>query len=251
MTKPNSTKRKKSPAPNVNTNSRPELKIDWATHEAAKYAVENWHYSKCVPKSKLVKVGIWEGGVFAGVVIFGSGACPQIAKPYKLSQTEVAELVRVALKPGHFYETTKCVALAIRLLRKSAPMLRLVVSYADPEQGHHGGIYQGGNWLYSGQTVPTEWFEMVATGERIHSHVYRRGQRGRATRDKATGVIRSVRLVKHKYLMPLDNEMRKQIEPLRKPYPKRVRSVDSDTSAIHAEMGGANPTRTLSIPPEE
>lgn len=51
--------------------------------------------------------------------------------------------------------------------------------------------------------------------------------------------------------MPLDEAMKKQIEPLRKPYPKRVRSVDSDTSAIHAEIGGANPTRTLSIPPEE
>ena len=200
-----------------------------------------------MPKSKLAKFGVWEGGRFVGVVIFGVGATPEIAKPFGLKQTEVAELVRVALKPGHVHETTKCVALAIRLLRKQAPMLRLVVSYADPEQGHHGGIYQGGNWIYSGQTVPTEWFEITATGERIHSHVYRRGQRGRATKDKAAGIIRSVSLVKHKYLMPLDDEMRKKIEPLRKPYPKRVRSVDSDTSAIHAEMGGANPTRTLSI----
>ena len=50
---------------------------------------------------------------------------------------------------------------------------------------------------------------------------------------------------KHKYLMPLDDEMRKQIEPLRKPYPKRVRSVDSDTATVQVAEGGANPTRTL------
>ena len=28
------------------------LKIDWATHEAAKYACTNWHYSKSVPINK-------------------------------------------------------------------------------------------------------------------------------------------------------------------------------------------------------
>jgi hypothetical protein len=50
---------------------------------------------------------------------------------------------------------------------------------------------------------------------------------------------------KLKYVMPLDEDMKRTVEPLRKPYPKRVRSVDSDTSTIHAEEGGANPTRTL------
>ena len=32
--------------------SRPELKIDWATHEAAKYACLHWHYSKTIPTGK-------------------------------------------------------------------------------------------------------------------------------------------------------------------------------------------------------
>jgi hypothetical protein len=223
-----------------------ELRFDWCSHEAAKYACEKWHYSKCVPKSKLVRVGVWESGVFSGCVIFGSGACPQIADPYGLRQTEVAELVRVALKPGHKSPTTKCVAFAIRMIRHRHPGLRLIVSYADPEQGHHGGIYQGGNWLYSGLTSPTEWFEVCATGERVHSHVYRRGARGRATRDKAAGVIRSVKLVKHKYLMPLDEDMRRQIEPLRKPYPKRAGSAGSGTSPDQGGRGGATPTPALS-----
>jgi len=30
--------------------------------------------------------------------------------------------------------------------------VRLVVSYADPAHGHHGGIYQAGNWVYLGRT---------------------------------------------------------------------------------------------------
>lgn len=227
--------------------SKPVLKLDWCSHEAARYACEKWHYSQCIPKSKLVRVGVWESEVFSGAIIFGSGACPQIADPYGLSQIAVAELVRVALKPSHNYETTKCVSVAIRLLKKMSAGLRLLVSYADPEQGHHGGIYQGGNWIYSGLTSPTEWFELCSTGERIHSHVYRRGQPGRATRDKAAGVIRSIKLVKHKYLMPLDEEMRKRIAPLAKPYPKRTRAGSDtlDTSAIHAEKGSAILTPAL------
>jgi len=229
-------------------NSRHDLRFDWCSHQAAKYACEKWHYSRCIPKSKLVRVGVWESGAFAGCIIFGSGACPQIAEPYGLKQTQVAELVRVALKPQHLTPTTKCVAFAIKMVRNQQPRLRLIVSYADPEQGHHGGIYQGGNWIYSGLTAPTEWFEVCKTGERIHSHVYRRGAPGRATRDKACGIIRSVKLVKHKYLMPLDDDMRKRIEPLRTPYPKRVTSADSGTPGIQPGGGGASPTVTLSIP---
>ena len=66
-------------------NSRPELKIDWCTHEAAKYAVEHWHYSKRMPKSKLAKFGVWEGGKFVGCVIFGVGATPEIAKQLRFA----------------------------------------------------------------------------------------------------------------------------------------------------------------------
>ena len=225
--------------------SKSDLKLDWCSHDAAKYAVEQWHYSRAMPKSKLAKIGVWERLKFIGAIVYGSGACPQIADPFGLKRVEVAELVRVALRK-HESPVTRCIAISLRILWTSMPGLRLIVSYADPEQGHHGGIYQGGNWVYCGETEPTEWFEVCGTGQRIHSHVYRRGRRGRATRDKAAGLIRSVKVVKYKYLMPLDDDMRKQIEPLRKPYPKRVRSVDGDTSAIHAEEGGSTPTRTLS-----
>lgn len=62
--------------------SKPTLKLDWCSHEAAKYAVEHWHYSKCMPKSKLAKVGVWEDDRFIGVVMFGVGATKDIVAPY-------------------------------------------------------------------------------------------------------------------------------------------------------------------------
>ena len=40
------------------------------------------------------------------------------------------------------------------------------------------------------------------------------------------GILKEVRAeTKHRYLMPLDGEMRKQIEPLGKPYPKRPKQA--------------------------
>lgn len=43
---------------------------------------------------------------------------------------------------------------------------------------------------------------------------------------------------KHRYLMPLDNEIRHHILSLAKPYPKRATSETVDTSDHHSEKRG-------------
>lgn len=59
------------------------------------------------------------------------------------------------------------------------------------------------------------------------------------------GMMKSPIMWKHKYLMPLDSEMRNQILPLSKPYPKRAGSDTLDTPANHAGEGGSLPTPAL------
>ena len=51
-------------------------------------------------------------------------------------------------------------------------------------------------------------------------------------------------LGKHRYLMPLDENMRDKIASLAKPYPKRVKKQDSE---YPSELGGAVPTDTLHL----
>jgi hypothetical protein len=77
--------------------SKANIRIDWATHEAAKYACENWHYSKSVPVPPLVKVGAWEEQKYIGVVMFSRGASSNLMKPYGLEQDQGCELTRIAL----------------------------------------------------------------------------------------------------------------------------------------------------------
>ena len=126
---------------------RPELRIDWCSYKAAVFAVKNWHYSKRIPKSKLGRIGAWEDGKFIGVVIFGCGATNSLVRRYGLRPEEGCELVRVALRE-HKTPVTRIIRIALIFLRRSNPGLRLVVSFADPGEGHEGKIYQAGNWIY-------------------------------------------------------------------------------------------------------
>lgn len=228
--------------------SKADLRIDWATHEAAKYAVETWHYSRVLPVPPLVKVGAWEDRKFIGVVIFSRGATPALMNPFGLSQTEGCELTRVALKK-HRSPVSRIIRLAIRFLKKNSPELRLIVSFADPSEGHHGGIYQAGNWIYSGRSSSSVEY-LGPDGKRWHARMIKKqgwttvqGKRRKTlTPDQCTLVRKPG---KHRYLMPLDAEMRERILPMSKPYPKRVRSDTSDTPGDQPGEGGAAPTLTL------
>ena len=128
------------------------LKIEPCTYQAAKFACETWHYSKTIPAGKLVKFGVWEDGQFIGAVIYGRGASPPLYKSMNLKQTELCELVRVALK-SHLTPVSRIVAITIRLLRKQSPGLKAIISFADSEQDHLGIIYQAGNRTYLGESV--------------------------------------------------------------------------------------------------
>lgn len=220
--------------------SKADLKIDWATYAAAKYACENWHYSKCLPSSmqKRVAIGAWERDDFKGVVVFGHGANPSIGNPYGLTINECIELTRVALR-NHENQVSRIIRIALNMLIRSQPKIRLIVSYADTGQNHHGGIYQAGNWVYSGisKGVPTLYFN----GRKWHAKALRTSYPKLKHNDPRITKIKGTD--KHKYLMPLDKEMAEQIRPLAKPYPKKnTRSKHSHDAAGPPAEGGLKPT---------
>jgi hypothetical protein len=202
------------------------LVLDWCSHAAAKYAVEHWHYSGTLPTPPLVKIGVWEYGKFIGVVLFGRGATPNMLKPYGLQQPEGCELTRIALSK-HITPVTRIIRIAIKMLQNLSTGLRILVSYADPNQGHHGGIYQAANWTYTGSTPPGAEYR-DAQGRIWHSR-----QVSASGVTKQYGVMRAVpRLVdcekiallgKYRYLWPLDSGIKQLIKTLRLPYPSAIK----------------------------
>ncbi|OKP16746.1 protein Mom, partial [Serratia fonticola] len=143
------------------------LTVDWATHKAAAHACLNWHYAKAVPVGKLVKVGAWENDQFIGVVIFSRGANNHIGQPYSLKQDQVCELTCVALR-DHKSPVSQILAKAIKFLTAVCPGLRLIVSYADKDQNHHGGIYQATNWIYEGLVGAGTLGAFIVKGKKVH-----------------------------------------------------------------------------------
>ena len=227
--------------------AKADLRIDWATHAAAKYACENWHYSKSVPVPPLVKVGVWEFGKFVGVVLFSRGATPSLLSPFGLSQTEGCELTRIAMT-NHKSPVSRVVKLSVQFLKRNSPELRLIVSFADPSEGHHGGIYQAGNWIYNGQTSKSVEY-IGPDGKRWHARMVKKQGwttvQGKIPKTLTPSQCEPVQKPgKHRYLMPLDNAMREQIAPLAKPYPKRAKQATDGDPPVG---GGAAPTRALQI----
>jgi len=198
-----------------------DLRVDWCSYQAAKYAVEHWHYSRVMPAGRNVYIGAWEDGVFVGCVMFGMGSGNSTnGNRYGLKKShEMAELTRIALCQ-HKTNVSQIVAKGIKLLKQQSPDLRLLISMADPAAGHIGAIYQAGNWIYTGETKPDVMY--FSRGEwRHHRTVTSRGS--------ARGLLSKPLPPKHRYLYPLDRAMRRKIAPLAKPYPKRGPSVEGDT----------------------
>ncbi len=200
-----------------------KLHIDWATYDATVFACKNWHYSHSVPAGKLVKVGVWEHGIFKGVVIFSRGATPHIASPYGLTQLQVCELTRVALTK-HTTPVTQIISIAIKMLKKFCPDLKLIVSYADMDQGHTGGIYKAGNWVYEGLMNAGAMCGFVVHGKKYHPKtIHSKFGKGAQSLKFLTTIDPNASKVftkgKHKYLYILDENIKNVILERSKPYP--------------------------------
>lgn len=199
------------------------LKVAPCSHKAAEYAVLNWHYSERMPAGKIIAFGVWEDDKFIGTVLFGRGSNNNLGRPYGLEATQVCELVRVALRE-HETPVSQVLALTLKVLRQTNPGLRLVVSFADPAQGHHGGIYQAGNWVYAGTATSAQIYTIH--GKQMHERTV--GARGWVRnlswlhKNVDPHASRTLPPPKHRYLMPLDRGMRRQLSALQKPYPSKT-----------------------------
>lgn len=227
--------------------SQVELKVDWCSYEAAKYAVEHWHYSHSMPTPPVVKLGVWENGNFVGAILFSRGVTDNLGKPYGFIATEVAELSRVALRE-HISTVSKLISIAIRKLKAKEKGLCLLVSFADPNVGHLGRIYQAANWFFAGVTPKSKKFR-DSRGRVWHSRQVSKsgyniqyGEYRRCPRIEDCEVIEE--RGKYRYILPLNRKVRKQVEPLAKPYPKRTAESSNPEPT---GCGGATPTRSLHL----
>ena len=215
------------------------LRVDWCSTPAARFAVEHWHYSGTLPVVKTVRLGVWWDGQFKGAIVF-SRPCRNQHLMFGLRPEEVSELGRVALDRHEGFHVTEAVARALRLLKQRCPGLRLVVSFADPAEGHLGRIYQAGNWIYTGTSAPARM--LVHQGRKLHRRHYTGSTFDNPKAKPPPGSVWVPVPGKHRYVMPLDRRMRRQVLKLRKPYPQPADALTEGTGPPPGEAVRPRPS---------
>ena len=180
-----------------------------------------WHYLKSHPPAATHTYGVYEGDSFRGVIIFGMPVARSAHVKFQLEPNQCRELLRIALR-GHEQPLTIALGKAVKLLKKESPELELLISYADPDAGHVGTIYQAASWIYVGKSAPVQWLEIH--GEVVHPRTIF-SRYGTDSIKKLKGVDEDAKRVprsrRHKYVLPLTKSMRKVIQLHKQPYPKR------------------------------
>lgn len=137
--------------------------------EKAKQTVLTNHYTHLVPSGKSHYVKFNEA-----VVIWSIPANCNIAKFLLGRKGNVWELARLWAPDGHAPNLlTQAISHAvgwIRILEKP----ELLVSYADPNAGHQGGIYRAASWIYDGQSEENRVYRDAA-GQTVARRAFHSG----------------------------------------------------------------------------
>jgi hypothetical protein len=171
-----------------------------------------------MPAVKNVKFGVWEHGDFIGAVVYSRSVNSSIGSFVDLTQTETAELTRVALDE-HDAPVSQIVSYTINMISEKDDGLRLLVSYADPAENHNGGIYQAMNWVFVGDTAPSSTL-VDDNGNKVHQRTVNRAKKkGFDTRKSHKNLTRKKTPGKYKYAYALDDKINQKVQQFSKPYP--------------------------------
>jgi len=191
------------------------MKLEKASFKAIKYACLNFHYSKVVPAQYIGYSVFNNNNEWCGVILFGGGASANMGKPYKLNYGQYLELTRMALN-GKQESTSKAMSIAMKLIKKDNPTVKLLISYSDKGQNHFGTIYQATNWVFVGENESSgkDYFYQGKWRHDRTLNEYSKSFLSKLETRKRSG--------KRKYIYPLDKKLIDLCNLLKKPYPKKI-----------------------------
>ena len=123
------------------------------------------HYSRRFAAAQL-NLGFYVDGKLNTVISFGQSATPKMAESLPGKYWELIRLFSFdwAGKNMESY----CIGMAMKHIQKNYSHIKVLISFADPEQGHYGTIYQATNWLYCGSTDKTGGYQYYFDGDWQH-----------------------------------------------------------------------------------
>lgn len=110
------------------------------------------HYLGGAHKNINIRLGIFVDNKMIGIAAYGPPTFPLISKQLGLQSGEVYELRRFYTEQNHIHNLeSQALSIANSELKNIKPNVKVVVTYADPQQGHIGTLYQATNAKYLGK----------------------------------------------------------------------------------------------------
>lgn len=200
------------------TPSMPVLDVDRCyvkpvNHFTAAQMVTKYHYAHRTP-SIVASFGMYVDDVLAGVITYGVPSQRNVllccGDEYEKNALELNRLF-IHDWAGRNSESW-LIGQSFQWLAKTHSEIKILVSYADTEQGHHGMIYRATNWLYTGMSS-TEG-NLLINGSKMHPRTVfdQFGTRNIETL-KTRGVIveRTNVAGKHRYVYFLGDKRQRKI----------------------------------------
>lgn len=133
--------------------------------------VKKYHYSGKVVQNSNLHFGCFLNGILGGVMQFGSSINKKgtINLVENTGWNEFIELNRMAfsdLLPRN--SESRCIAIAIRLIKKHYPHIKWIISFADGCQCGDGTIYRASGFFLVGIVKNTALRQDPKTGKLIH-----------------------------------------------------------------------------------
>ena len=186
----------------------------------AESLISKFHYHRKVRRGDSLAIGLFLKERIVGVATYGrpvrDGIVASINKTCgtELEAKQVFELTRLVLIDG----LPKCSATwflskSFKFI-KELGKIRLLVAYSDTTQQHSGLVYRAGSWIHIGTTYPNYHYRNSKNELVTRSQAARLAKevgRDENTYAAEIGLIPELEKFKHKFVYPIDKELRKPL----------------------------------------
>lgn len=200
-----------------------EMKVSQLPHTVAKEVLVKHHYTRSIPGGTQLCLGAFTGNRLVGVMTLGSG--PPMGHCLVRGASRVNCLTLTRMWVADFMpknSASRFLGVVLRTLRQHTEV-KFILTYADPEQGHMGAIYQATNWTYTGLSVPTPLYD-AGVGVPRHSRSFGQvfGTHSVEHFERQGVEIKVItQRPKHRYIHFIDKSWRDRLLVTDLPYPKQ------------------------------
>jgi hypothetical protein len=250
-----------------------QLTVKPISSKDANELVRKWHYSGKVAPNSQLHFGVFLKGICGGVMQFG----PSLDKKRMINLVKgtswngFLELNRMAFAdflPKN--SESRCIAIAIRFIKKTYPWIKWIVSFSDATQCGDGTIYRASGFVLT-QIKKNSTILQFPSGERVTDIGLKQSPKAQIKfLGKLIGGTDCLRLAKKmgavpaigfqlRYVYFIDKSCAGNLNASIIPFSKikeagaamykgkslSAQNIDSDVSSFQGEKGGASPTCAL------